>query len=106
MTLSQTLLACGDALHAAAEAEDVERVAALAAERGSLVERLLETDPASYPAAEAAALRAQQHALDAVLARHEEALRAVLGGVAVQRQAHASYGPAPARAPILRTLHG
>ena len=107
---AQAILACGDELAAALKADDVDRVAALAAERGTLVATLLDGPPLGERTdasdAIADALAAQHRALaEALGARRAEAADA-LGALAQHRRAQTTYDGGVPVTRILGPVHG
>lgn len=106
-SLIQATLAAGESLARAVESQDYERATALAAARGTLVERLLaETTPLTHTAEEVEALTAQDKSLAALLITHEKSLRDAFSTLVHHRQANASYGSALPRPSILQAVHG
>lgn len=105
--LIKATLAAGERLRHAIEAEEFEHIAALAAARGVLVDRLLsETTPDAHTAADQEALTAQFELLSALLEAHEETVREGFTASVQQRKAQASYQSSTARRSILHTVHG
>ncbi|MEP0548535.1 MAG: hypothetical protein ABJF88_16490 [Rhodothermales bacterium] len=106
----QAILACGDELAAALEANDFDRVAALAAERGTLVATLLDGPPLGARTeasdAVAAALATQHRALAGALAAHSAEAAEALGSLAQHRRAQTTYDGGVPVARILGPVHG
>jgi hypothetical protein len=105
----QAVLACGEQIAAALDADDLDRVAALAAERDVLVAKVLEAPPvldAEASAAVAEALAAQHRALTDALAARRATIADALGDLAQHRRAQTSYHDTIPRSPVLHPIRG
>jgi len=105
----KAILACGERIAAALDADDLDRVAVLVAERDTLVAQVLEHPPAmtaETSAAVAEALAVQHRALaDALIARRT-AITDELSGAAQHRRAQTSYASHTPKPRVLHPVQG